>query len=157
MSLKAPKNIILDSTDAALINHLQDGFPLVSRPFCEVANQLGISEKDCIARVNRLRGSGILTRFGPFYDAQAMGGAFCLCAMSVPEERFEEVAEMVNAHLEVAHNYERSHTLNMWFVLATQTVEQIDRVAREIAEETGLEVLLFPKLKEFFIGFKVAA
>lgn len=149
--------ITLDEIDTALINLLQDGFPLVSRPFSVVGEQIGTSEADVIKRVYRLREAGVFTRFGPFFDAEALGGAFCLCAMSVPDDRFEDVTTMVNAHHEVAHNYERSHALNMWFVLATQTSEQIEVVAHDIEFETGLEVLCFPKLEEFFIGFKVAA
>jgi DNA-binding Lrp family transcriptional regulator len=153
----AHSNITLDDVDASVINLLQDGFPLVPRPFAVVGEQLGLSEAEVMERVRRLREAGVLTRFGPFFDAAAMGGALCLCAMAVPVDRFEEVATMVNAHHEVAHNYERAHRLNMWFVLATQTPEKIDVVAREIATETGLHVLRLPKLEEFFIGFKVAA
>lgn len=70
---------------------------------------------------------------------------------------FEEVVTLVNAHGEVAHNYERTHRLNMWFVLACETEEGIERVAKEIESETGLAVLRFPKLREFFIGFRVQA
>jgi len=63
----------------------------------------------------------------------------------------------VNARPEVAHNYERSHRLNMWFVLATETRDEIAAVAEEIERATGIKVLCFPKLREFFIGFRVAA
>ncbi len=147
----------LDQTDRDILNALQDGFPLTTRPFDEAAGPLGISGDDLIARLTRLREIGAITRFGPFYDAAAMGGAFCLCAMAVPSERFEEVVTIVNAHPEVAHNYERTHRLNMWFVLATDTPGGIDRTARRIEEETGLKVMLFPKLEEYFIGFRVQA
>jgi len=99
----------------------------------------------------------MLTRSGPFFDAAAMGGAFCLCAMAVPADRFDEIADAVNAFDEVAHNYERDHALNMWFVLATETPEAIEATARSIEAATGCDVLLFPKLEEYFIGFRVAA
>ncbi len=153
----ARSNITLDDVDATVINLLQDGFPLVPRPFAVAGEQIGLSEAEVIERVRRLREAGVLTRFGPFFDAAAMGGALCLCAMAVPVDRFEEVATMVNAHHEVAHNYERAHRLNMWFVLATETPEGIAKAARDIEGETGLKVLRFPKEREFFIGFRVAA
>ena len=148
--------VVLDAYDRSLINLLQDGFPLAKRPFAKVGEQLGLSEADVIARVGRLRTSQIFTRFGPFFDVKSMGGAFCLCAMAVPEDRFDDVADRVNAHFEVAHNYERAHRLNMWFVLATKTPDQIETVVHKIKRETGLEVLCFPKLEEFFVRFKVA-
>jgi len=149
--------VTLDDVDAAIINRLQEGFPLAPHPFAVVGEQMGLSEADVIERVRRLRREGVLTRFGPFFDAAAMGGALCLCAMAVPSSRFEEVASKVNNRDEVAHNYERAHRLNMWFVLATESTEQMEAVAREIERETGLQVLRLPKLEEFFIGFKVAA
>ncbi|MCB2125606.1 MAG: Lrp/AsnC family transcriptional regulator [Rhodobacteraceae bacterium] len=147
----------LDATDRAILNALQEGFPLSHRPFAEAGAALGIDEDELIARIRRLREEGAITRFGPFFDAEAMGGAFCLCAMAVPTERFDAVVTLVNAHPEVAHNYERAHRLNMWFVLATDRPDGIERAARAIEAETGLKVLRFPKLKEFFIGFRVTA
>ena len=147
----------LDRTDRLLINRLQDGLPLTHAPFAAVAAETGLSETDVVARIAQLREIGAITRFGPFLDAEAMGGAFCLCAMAVPEGRFDEVMTLVNAHPEVAHNYERQHKLNMWFVLACERPEEIAEAAERIERETGLKVLRFPKLKEFFIGFRVEA
>jgi DNA-binding Lrp family transcriptional regulator len=147
----------LDAADRAIINALQEGFPLSHRPFAEAGAVLGLSEVALIERLGRLRELGVITRFGPFFDAEAMGGAFCLCAMAVPGERFDEVVTLVNAHREVAHNYERSHHLNMWFVLACEKASGIAKVADSIERGTGIKVLRFPKLKEFFIGFRVAA
>ncbi len=147
----------LDETDRAILNRMQDDLPLTSHPYAAVADELGIAESDLLARLSRMKEDRIITRFGPFFDAAAMGGAFCLCAMAVPPKDFETVLTKVNAHPEVAHNYERTHRLNMWFVLATETPEGIGAVADAIERETGIEVLRFPKLQEFFIGFRVAA
>ena len=147
----------LDATDRAIVNKLQDGFPLSPRPFADAGEALGLTEGALIDRLAHLREIGAITRFGPFYDAEAMGGAFCLCAMEVPAARFEDVMTLVNALPDVAHNYERAHRLNMWFVLACEKPEGIARAAARIERETGLNVLRFPKLHEFFIGFRVAA
>lgn len=149
--------LTLDATDRAIINALQDGFPLSSRPFADAARPLGLTEDELIARLDRLKSAGAITRFGPFFDAAAMGGAFCLCAMAVPAARFDGVAAIVNGFDEVAHNYARDHWLNMWFVIATEQELDIARTAHRIERATGLDVLLFPKLEEFFIGFRVAA
>lgn len=147
----------LDAIDRLLINRLQDGLPLTHAPFAALAAEAGLPETEVVDRIAQLREIGAITRFGPFLDAEAMGGAFCLCAMAVPAERFEEVVTYVNALPEVAHNYERQHRLNMWFVLACERPEDITETAARIERETGLQVLRFPKLKEFFIGFRVEA
>jgi len=151
---------MLDDMDRAIINRLQEGFPIASSPFRAVAAELGLTEADLVARLKRLREDRVITRFGPFFDAVEMGGAFCLCAMAVPEEAFDAAVEAVNAFPEVAHNYKRTHHLNMWFVLGTETPEGpkgIEATAKRIEEAAGYPVLLFPKLQEFFVGFKVAA
>jgi DNA-binding Lrp family transcriptional regulator len=148
---------MLDSVDRAIVNALQDGFPIAERPYAEAAAALGLGETGLLERLEALLANGTLSRFGPMFNAERMGGAFCLCAIAVPEERFEEAVELVNAHAEVAHNYERKHALNMWFVLATEQPEQIREVVTKIKSDTGLEVYAFPKLEEFFIGFKVEA
>ncbi|ABV94908.1 nitrite reductase heme biosynthesis G [Dinoroseobacter shibae DFL 12 = DSM 16493] len=147
----------LDATDRLLLNELQAGFPIAASPFAVVGDALGLTEDDVIARIARMREAGYVTRFGPFYDAAAMGGGLCLCAMEVPADAFDAVLTKVNALPEVAHNYERTHRLNMWFVLATETEDGITEAQARIEAETGLPVLLFPKLQEFFIGFRVAA
>ena len=147
----------MDEIDKRIVNGLQGGFPLGERPYRDAARVLGMAEADLIARLSRLLDQGVLSRFGPMYDAERMGGASCLCAMTVPAERFEEIAARVNAHHEVAHNYERAHALNMWFVLAVDRRERVDEVVAEIEKETEAKVLTFPKLDEFFVGLRIEA
>lgn len=148
---------MIDAIDRAIINALQGGFPVVERPFSEVGTILGLGEDVLIERIRAMLEAGTLSRFGPMYNADRMGGAFCLCAMAVPAERFDEVTSLVNAHREVAHNYERAHALNMWFVLAAETPEGIHQVLTKIKSKTGLEAYAFPKLEEYFIGLRVEA
>ena len=125
----------LSPLERTLINRLQDDLPLVPHPFQELAQELGLSEEEVAGHIRTLRDDGLLTRFGPFFDAEALGGAFCLCAMAVPPD----------------------HKLNMWFVLATESQAAISATAEAIERDTGLPVLLFPKEREFFIGFRVNA
>lgn len=148
---------MIDDIDRKIINRWQGGFPLVARPFASVAADAGIAEDEAIARIRRLREDGLLTRFGPLFNADALGGAFCLCAMAVPAEKWETTVAAVNARVEVAHNYARDHRFNMWFVLATEQAEAIKKVCAEIEQATGLGVFAFPKLREFFVDFRVTA
>lgn len=147
--------VTIDDIDRKIINGLQGGFPISPRPYLDAAKTLGIEEEDLIARLSRLNESGALSRFGPLYNAERAGGAVTLAAIEVPQERYEEVATLVNAHDEVAHNYERSHTLNMWFVLAVEDPDDIDHVNAAIEKEIGLKVLNMPKLEEYFLELKL--
>ena len=114
----------MDDLDRRIINNLQGGFPVSERPFLEAAQTLGIGERDLIDRLEHLLEAGVLSRFGPMYHAERLGGGLTLAALAAPPERFDEVTALVNAHPEVAHNYERDHELNMWFVFATERPER---------------------------------
>ena len=148
---------MLDTTDRTIINALQGGFPVTPRPYRETARQLGIEEPELIRRLGRLLEEGTISRFGPMYNAEAMGGAFCLCAVAAPRDRFDAIVAQINAHEEVAHNYERDHELNVWFVLGSDDADRIDAAISKIEAETGLPVFAFPKQHEFFIGLRVEA
>jgi DNA-binding Lrp family transcriptional regulator len=142
----------MDELDRRIINNLQGGFPVSERPFQEAAEKLDTTESELITRVRCMLDDGLLTRFGPMYHAEQMGGALSLCAMKVPAESFDEVAEQVNAFPEVAHNYQRDHEMNMWFVLATETPEQLYECLQRIEKTTGIPVFNLPKQEEFYVG-----
>lgn len=146
----------MDNIDKAIINRLQQGFPICESPYRKVADELGIAETDLLNRLQALLADGVLSRFGPMYHAEQMGGALTLAALKVPEQRFDEVTEIVNAFPEVAHNYARNHELNMWFVLATEKPEQVRTVIGQIEALTGLIVYNMPKVKEYYVGLQLA-
>ena len=147
----------MDDIDRAIVNGLQGGFPLCPRPFAVVSRQFGIDEEELRDRLRRLLEEGVLTRFGPMYDAERLGGAFTLCAMRVPAADFARVAALVNAHPEVAHNYERAHEFNLWFVVAAGAREAIAPLLAAIEAETGYPVLDLPREHEYFIELRLAA
>lgn len=146
----------MDSVDARLVNCLQEGLPVSPRPFDDVAASLGLSVDELLSRVQRLLDDRVLTRFGPMFNAEKLGGALSLCAMQVPQDCYDEIADLVNAFPEVAHNYERDHLLNMWFVIATERPEQAGTVLAEIEQVTGCRVYDMPKQEEFYVGLKLA-
>lgn len=153
-----PENALgFDAVDAALIDSLHDGFPLTDSPFADAGRALGLAEEETIERLGQLLAIGVLTRFGPLYQIERAGGAYLLAALEVPEERFDDVAAKVNAHIEVAHNYRREHRLNMWFVVAADSQSAIRDCLARIESETGLAVLSFPKEREYCVELRLPA
>ena len=144
--------LTLSKLQRQFINQFQGNFPLQQRPFRQIAEQLNRTEDELVDTVQQLAAENILTRFGPLYDADALEGGLTLAAMSVPEERYATVTAMVNRFPQVAHNYRREHQLNMWFVVATETLAEIKQVLQSIENTTGLTVYNFPKQQEFYIG-----
>lgn len=147
----------LDAVDRQIIDKLQGDFPICARPYAEVAERLAISEEDLLKRLERMLADKVLTRFGPMFQIERMGGAFVLAALAAPEARYEEVTVLVNALPQVAHNYRREHELNMWFVLATETQDGIAEAIARIERDTGLPVYAFPKEREYFVEMKLEA
>lgn len=146
-----PPALLLSETDRRLINAFQGGFPICERPFQVAAEALGLDEASLIARVEALLAAGVLSRFGPLFNADRMGGINVLAAMAVPAADFDELAEFVNRQPEIAHNYRREHALNLWFVGAAETPEKVESAFARIESASGLPVYRFPKEREFFV------
>jgi len=156
----------LDATDRAILNAYQGGFPVVADPHEPAAAALREHGVDVTAaalheRLVHLDEEGVLTRFGALINAEAIGGTATLVAMHAPDDRFDEVAEQVNAHPEVAHNYEREHPyLNMWFVVSVAggddvtASERVEAVLADIEDETGEKTYNLPKQREFHVEAK---
>ena len=149
----------LDLLDRQIINHLQTGFPVCDEPYAQAAAALGTDEAALLVRLQHLLENQVLTRFGPLYRADRLGGAFSLVAMKVPDEEFEKIADIVNSFAEVAHNYQREHGLNLWFVVTASNSDEVDATIKRIEQATGLEVLDLPLEKAYHIdlGFSVWA
>lgn len=147
----------LDAVDREIIAKMQGDFPICARPYAALAAKIGITEDELLVRLGALLNDKVLTRFGPMYQIERMGGAFVLAALAAPEERYDEVTALVNALPQVAHNYRREHALNMWFVLATETPAGIAEAVARIEADTGLPVYAFPKEQEYFVEMKLEA
>lgn len=141
-----------DAIDRAILNELQRGFPLCARPYRAAADTLGIEEDELIDRLQRLLDTRVLTRFGPLYQLERAGGLFVLAAMAVPEEHVDQTAAILDGIPEVAHNYLRTHRLNMWFVVALEAEVDCEPVIAHIERVTGFPVHAMPKLREYFVG-----
>jgi DNA-binding Lrp family transcriptional regulator len=150
-------NTMLSEIDRRLINAFQCGFPIRERPFQAAAETLGLDEVALIARIEALLQAGVLTRFGPLFNADRMGGVNVLAAMAVPAAQFDNIAEFVNLQPEIAHNYQREHALNLWFVGAAETPEKVEAAFAYIESVSGLPVHRFPKEREFFVELKLEA
>lgn len=150
----------LERIDRAIINAFQGGFPVVEQPFEPAAaalqdRSIDVTADELLARLQRLEEDGVLTRFGALVNAEEIGGTATLVAMHAPEDRFEEITEQVNAHREVAHNYEREHPhLNMWFVVSVATTDRVEHVLDAIESETGQTTYNMPKQREFRVEAK---
>ncbi len=122
--------------DDSLLNEFQRDFPLVARPYAEVAARLGTGEDEVLAALARLMQFGAVSRVGGTF-APGRVGAATLAALSVPAARLQQVAELVSAYPQVNHNYQREHHYNLWFVITAGDARSVERIAREIGRAAG--------------------
>jgi DNA-binding Lrp family transcriptional regulator len=148
----------LDDIDRAILNRIQSDFPVTSRPYRTIAEQLGLAEEDVIKRVLRLKVTGIIRRIGGNFTPDKLGFVSTLCAATVPEDKINRFAEVVNRYPGVTHNYRRDNRVNIWFTFIAPTMDEINTNLKQIAEETGItEILNLPATKVFKVRaeFKV--
>lgn len=146
---------MLSDLDKTIINELQGGFPVAENPWEIISQQLNIDIDTLIEHIEQLQQQGYISRFGPLYDAHKMGGGLTLAALRAESNDYERINTIVNSFDEVAHNYEREHELNMWFVIATEHPHQVEQVIKKIEQKTGCKVFNMPKQEEYFLGLKL--
>ncbi|WP_321429155.1 AsnC family transcriptional regulator [uncultured Methanolobus sp.] len=146
--------IFLDDTDKKILNTIQFGFPLETEPYRKLGEELSISEEEVIERLDRLHDEGAVRKIGPIINRRGVGGTSTLVAVTVPEEKVDEVAEYINAYHEVSHNYHRPEKFNVWFTISAANRERIDTILKELREKTGLEFIDLPTKKLFKIGVR---
>ena len=133
-----------------LLNEYQQGLPLTSEPYADIARQLGVYETTVLETLQRLQTEGVVSRVGAVFRPNRIG-ASTLAAMAVPAPMLEEIAEIVSSFAEVNHNYEREHRFNLWFVVVAESEQQLPEVLAEIEDSCGYPVLDLPLLNEHFI------
>ncbi|MFC7077002.1 siroheme decarboxylase subunit beta [Haloarcula halophila] len=143
----------IDDVDAALIDGFQSDFPIEERPFEAVGRELGVDPAEALDRVRRLRDDGVFRRFGPVLNPPVIGSS-TLAAVSAPEDRFDEVAEVINGYRQVNHNYARDHEWNMWFVVTAGSRATRDEIIADIEARTGCDVLVLPMLTDYYIDLE---
>jgi DNA-binding Lrp family transcriptional regulator len=146
---------MLTPLEKQLLNNYQQGMPLVSEPYAQMAEELtqkglSVTEQDVIHCLRTLKDKGMISRIGPVFKPKRLGGS-TLAALAVPTERMDEVAQMVSHFSQVNHNYEREHQFNLWFVITAESQQEVLQVLAKIEQKTGLKVLNLPMEQDYHI------
>lgn len=148
----------MDLTDKNILNEIQSGFPVVSKPFLEIGNRLGLSEDEVIGRIKSLKQDGIIRRIGGNFNSRKLGFTSTLCAARVPEDKIEGFVKVVNSYKGVTHNYLRKNAYNIWFTFIAPDMASIETALKEIALKTGVnDILNLPaeKMYKIKVDFEV--
>ncbi|HEY7508315.1 MAG TPA: hypothetical protein VH677_04235, partial [Nitrososphaera sp.] len=146
----------IDETDRKLLNDIQWVFPLVDRPYLEMSKQYSLSEQEVMRRITGLKKLGLIRQVNAIFDTRRLGYKSALIAFAVEPDKLDAVADKVNEHPGVSHNYERNHEYNMWFTLAVPPDSDMkDELDRMSALDGVTKYRLLPTLKMYKIGVKL--
>ncbi len=144
----------LDQLDQQILNEIQQGFPVASRPYQVIGDKIGLTENEVFQRVSSLRRDGFIRRLGGVFDSKKLGYVSTLCALSVPEEMIDRTAEIINQHQGVTHHYRRDHHYNLWFTLIMESRDDLSNtlkiIEQKISDVTGdFSLISLPAKKTF--------
>ncbi len=141
-----------------ILSIIQKNFPLRSKPFLEIAKQLGITEKEVLSILQKEKDNNIIRQTSAIFDTKSLGFKSSLVAFKVKKEDIDKAVDIINEHPGVSHNYERDHDFNIWFTIAVDPKSKLglEKSVEILAKESKAEdFIILPTLKMFKISVKL--
>lgn len=145
----------LSEREIEAVRVLQRDTPIIERPFAAAAADAGMSEEQLLGIAADLQGRGVMRRFAAVLRHRAAGfTANAMAVWKVPEERSEEVGQIMASFAAVSHCYQRptfdDWPYSLYTMIHARSSEACHRIAAQIAEETGVsEYELLFSTKEY--------
>jgi DNA-binding Lrp family transcriptional regulator len=141
----------LDTIDRAILNNIQEEFPLTEKPFEAIGKQAGIREDEALERIKKLTQKGYIRRIGLVLERKKLGYVSLLCGIHVDAEVIDGLAREINKEPGVTHNYEREGELNLWFTVTMKTMDDINRFITTLERNFAIKIYKFPEKRTFKI------
>ena len=146
----------MDSIDRALLNAIQNQFPIAVHPYQILGEAVGTTEEDAFRRIQRFRQEGIIRRLGGVFDSRRLGYYSTLCTAKVPEEKIPALAKLLEGMPGVTHNYIRNHEYNVWFTLIARSkalAESALQSIRDVLEVSEIHSLPASRIFKINVNF----
>ena len=102
-------------TDHHILAAMEDGLPLIPRPYQEMAERLGVSEEELIARLRALLECGIIKRLGLIVRHHELGyAANAMVVWDVPDEAVGAIGRRMSELPFVTLCYRRERRPPTW-------------------------------------------
>ncbi len=133
-----------DEFDRAVIRATQGDLPVVSEPWNESAQQLGISVDELLAHLEAMKERGLLRRVaGILYHRRAGFSANGMGVWQVPADQIAEIGPKMAAYRGVSHCYERPTYADWPYQIFTmahgRSKQECDAILDAIADEFPIE------------------
>ena len=107
--------MVLSPSDRELVAAIQDGLPLVERPYAAIGAQIGRDEGQVIADLERLIADGVIKRFGVVVRHRELGyRANAMAVWDVPDARVAAAGRTLAALPFVTLCYRRPRRPPVW-------------------------------------------
>ncbi len=134
----------MDPLDRAIVAATQAGLPLAPEPYHAIAEQVGASPETVMARLRRMRETGVLRRIAAVPNHYALGyRANGMSVWDVPDDQVTELGRRVGALPFVSHCYQRPRHPPLWPYNLFAMVHGRSREA-VAAQVAGIAALLGP-------------
>lgn len=141
-----------------ILYKIQKNFPLVKKPYYEIAKELNCTEKEVLNILQNEKDKGIIRQTSAIFDTKKLGYKTSLVAFKVDENKILNTVEILNSHPGISHNYERNHSYNIWFTIAIapNSISSLEETIKILAKLTKTkDYIILPTLKLFKISVKL--
>jgi len=146
----------MDNLDKEILNEIQWTFPLVTQPYHDISKKFGMTPEVMKERLINLKKIGVLRQLSAIFDTRKLGYKSSLVAMEIEPDKLDFIAQQINRHPGVSHNYERNHQFNLWFTLAVPPGSDLKTEVDKFQKLEGIKkVRMLPTIQLFKIGVKL--
>lgn len=147
------RSYTFDDVDKAILADIEAQFPVEHRPFQALGQKLGLSEQECLSRIDRLKAARVIRQISAVFDARALGYRTSVVAMRIEPARAQEAVRLINQHPGVSHSYALNDRFNLWFIIhvpPADSLEQVINVLHALAKSD--ETIVLPALRFYKAG-----
>jgi len=106
---------MINTIDLELILAIQQGLPLVSRPYAAIADSLGLNEQQVIERLYYLKQQGLIKRLGVIVNHRKLGyTANAMVVFDIPDELSTQIGQHIGQFEFVNLCYRRPRHEGVW-------------------------------------------
>ncbi len=142
----------MDAKDRLLLTYLQNGLPMISRPFDVLSAKIGTDNAEILVRIQRLKKEGTFGGIRAILDPRAFHYQGAWVAAKLSSEEIESRTEVFWKHPGVVYGCEREHEFNLWFFIAVPPGHDLELHVRCLEKLAGAEGALFLPVRKVFKG-----
>jgi DNA-binding Lrp family transcriptional regulator len=125
---------------------LERGIPIAGAPFAEMSSRLGLPEEAICRAAREMAASGLIRRFGAFFDFGRLGFKGYLFGAEIRSEDDEMIRRVCEKN-NVTHAYGRKHSLDFWFTVLSRGEDEARVISENFRRENRAFVALSMKTR----------